>query len=119
MTTVPDLSDAERLILLTMRPLEAVSRQALHGKPFRLLERDLRSLASKLSFSENVVLGLVSRGLLTINQAAAEIPGRTAKCPFSAILSKEGEALRSKLIAERPHAWQKAANDAVSQADAA
>lgn len=119
MTPVPNLSDAERLILLSMRPLEAVSRQAFHGRPFRLLERDLRSLASKMLFAEDVVLGLVSRGLLTVNQAAAEIPGRTAKCPFSAILSKEGEVLRSKLIAERPDAWQRAANDAVRQADAA
>lgn len=119
MTTVPSLSDAERLILLTMRPLEAVSRKAFHGKPFRLLERSLSSLAAKLSFPEDVVLGLVSRGLLTVNQAAAEIPGRTAKCPFSCILSKEGEQVRTKLIAERPVEWRAAANDPSSTLRAA
>lgn len=119
MTTVSDLSDAERLILLTIRPLESVSRQAFHGKPFRLLERNLRSLASKLSFPEDVVLGLVSRGLLTVNQAAAEIPGRTARCPFSCILSRDGEKVRAKLIADRPAAWRAAANDAVPPSRAA
>ena len=119
MTTVPELSGAERLILLSMRPLEAIGRPAVHGRPFRILGRNLQSPAAKLSFREDVVLGLVGRGLLTVTQAAGEIVGRTAKCPFSVILSKDGENVRTRLIADRPTEWRAAANDAAAQVRAA
>lgn len=103
------LSPAERELLLMVRPLQAIQRPAFRGRPFRLTGETCGSFRSRKEFPEDLVTGLIERGLLTVNQCAHGLQamdgtGRTFSRPFSAILSREGMVQRGYLLAEQPRA---------------
>jgi hypothetical protein len=99
------LAAEEQQLLLMAKPLQKILREGFRGRPFRLAGETLHTFRSRARFSEALVLGMVDRGLLTVNQCAKAIPdranpGTTYDVPFSCILSKGGLEQRAYLIAD-------------------
>ena len=116
-----DLSAEERQLLLMAKPLQKILREGFRGRPFRLAGETLHTFRSRARFSEALVLGMVERGLLTVNQCAKDLPdrdnpGTTYDVPFSCFISKAGLEQRAYLIAD---GGIRAANDAGGQERAA
>lgn len=115
------LSPDEHRLLVMAKPLQAITRGAVRGHPFRLANETLRTRRSEARFSEQLVLAMVRRGLLTVTQCAKNLPvwgkpGETYDVPFSVIVSREGEVQRTYLLAD---ARYRAANEAAQQGLAA
>lgn len=115
-----NLTADERRLVLMAAPLQAIQRPAFRGHPFRLAGEVTGSRRSDARFSEALVMAMIERGLLLVNQCARGLPARDGdghlipgapevSRPFSVILSKEGERQRAYLIADR---GIPAANDA-------
>ena len=115
------LSSDEHRLLVMAKPLQAITRGAVRGQPFRLANENTGSRRSAARFSEELVLAMVRRGLLTVTQCAKNLPvwgkpGETYDVPFSAIVSREGEVQRAYLPAD---ARYRAANEAAQEGLAA
>jgi hypothetical protein len=115
------LSAEEQQLLLMANPLQKILRGGFRGRPFYLAGERLHTFRSNIRFEEALVLGLVDRGLLTVNQCARDLPdranpGTTYDCPFACILSNAGLEQRAYLIAD---GGIRAANDAGGQERAA
>ena len=99
------LSAEEQQLLLMAKPLQKILRDGFRGRPFRLAGETLPTLRSRARFSEALVLGMVDRGLLTVNQCAKAMPdranpGTTYDIPFACFISKAGLDQRAYLIAD-------------------
>lgn len=119
------LSPDEYRLIVMVRPLQALRRPGFRGRPFRLEGETLHTSRSEARFSEELVLGLVGRGLLTVTQCAKDLPvwgqpGLTYDCPFAVILSKQGVEQRAMHLSDiRYRAANDTTEDALKEARAA
>jgi hypothetical protein len=121
MSRAPLSPDELRLILMA-RPLQAILRPCVRAHPFRLAGETLGTARSDARFSEDLVLRMVGRGLLTVTQCAKALPvwqqpGVTEDRPFAMILSKTGVEQRAMHLADVR--CRAAANDTADQGSAA
>lgn len=86
-----DLQLEQAELLRRLRPTSILTRAAHHGRPFRLQD-------TPHSFSEAVVLSLVDKRLLRATQITAGWPGHSEPCPFSVIITPEGEKIRAGIL---------------------
>lgn len=91
------LSDAEALVLTTLKVGRHLHRAGFRGLPFKLAFESLHLPAAKLRFEEAVVYGLIDKGLLKVTQAV-NLGQLVVSRPFACVLSPAGEKARVHLL---------------------
>jgi hypothetical protein len=99
MTTAnDDLSVEEHALLSVLPARSSLIRPGFRGYDFKLGDQNHDIGIGRMRFSEELVLGMVAKGLLRVNQAARPVPERTDSVPFSVIISKAGLETRARIL---------------------
>ncbi|WP_332657320.1 hypothetical protein [Brevundimonas sp.] len=91
------VTQEQRDVILGLNMERSVRRPGIAGRPFHI-PANLNSRVAKMSFSEDLILGMINDGLLYATQATGPLPGRPEGVKFSARLSKLGFQVRACLI---------------------
>ena len=102
MSIVETLTVEERDLMRVLTPDLKLGRDPRMGEPWRLFYVDLRSPQHVMRFSEDLVSGLIGRGLINVTQASWEVPPHNQRIPFACRLTREGENARASVLAETP-----------------
>ncbi len=93
------LTAEEADLLRQVRPDQQLGRAAFAGQPFVLHNAPVGAHPGAPRFSEDLVLGMIAKGLLLSGQEAPAWPERNIPArPFTVLMTKEGERVRVGLL---------------------
>lgn len=93
------LTAEEADLLRQVRPDQQLGRAAFAGQPFVLHNAPVGAHPGAPRFAEDLVLGMIAKGLLRSGQEAPAWPERNIPArPFTVLMTKEGERVRVGLL---------------------